>query len=150
MEERATVKWIGGIKTGGGSISSESGAIRDLPYSYSTRFEGAAGTNPEELIAAAHAACFTMALATSFSKEGVEAKTINTTATVSLEKVSDAWTVTSSHLDVDAVVPNLNAQRFHDLVAETKQSCPISRLLNAEITFKAQLLEDRQHGPAVA
>ena len=105
MQEKVTVTWVGSLKNGMGSISSESGAIQNAPYSFATRFENKKGTNPEELIAAAHAACFSMALSGMLGKDGFEAKTINASAIVTIEKVGNDWTIGKSHLEVTAEVP---------------------------------------------
>ena len=139
MQQHATVNWQGSIKDGMGSISTESGSVSNLAFSYGTRFEGKAGTNPEELIAAAHASCYSMALAGALDKASFPPQGISTTCTVSLDRSGDQWEVTSSALSVVADVPNIESSEFLKIAEQTKETCPISRLLKAEITLKAQL-----------
>ena len=127
--------WKGGLKDGRGTVSSSSGALSNVPYNYSMRFENETGTNPEELIAAAHAACFSMALSLFLGNAGMTADSINTTATVTLEKVGDAFTVTSSHLDTTVRIPNADKAKFDQAAEGAKAGCPISRLLNTKITL---------------
>jgi osmotically inducible protein OsmC len=129
------------LKDGKGTISTQSGVLKDSQYSFSTRFENGIGTNPEELIAAAHAGCFTMALSAQLDSVGSKPDELNTTAVVTMEKTEDGPTVTKIHLTTRAKVPNLEKERFDDLAKKAKEGCPISRLLRAaEITLDAQLV----------
>jgi osmotically inducible protein OsmC len=139
MKRNATAVWNGGLKDGKGTMSAPSGVIKDTPYSFGTRFESAPGTNPEELIAAAHAGCFSMALSGRLEAAGMKPRSIQTQATVTLEKQEAGFTVTASHLDVTADVPNADPAAFEKAAEEAKQGCPISRLLNATITMQARL-----------
>ncbi len=139
MQQHATVTWQGALKDGVGSISTESGSIENLIYSYGTRFEEKVGTNPEELIAAAHAACYSMALAGELEKSGNSPQNISTTCSVTFEKKSDEWSVSHSALSVIAYVPNIATEEFMKIAEHTKMTCPVSRLLKAEITLKAEL-----------
>jgi osmotically inducible protein OsmC len=141
MDRSAVAVWRGGLKDGQGTISTQSGVLRDAQYSFSTRFENGIGTNPEELIAAAHAGCFTMALSAQLDSVGSKPDELNTTAVVTMEKTEDGPTVTKIHLTTRAKVPNLEKERFDDLAKKAKEGCPISRLLRAaEITLDAQLV----------
>ncbi len=142
MEKKASAVWLGSLKEGKGIISTESGALSKAPYGFNTRFEGVAGTNPEELIGAAHAGCFSMALSVQLGNAGLTAERIDTTATVSFEKLEQGWTVTAVHLDVSAEVPGTDQAAFEKIANDAKTGCPISRLLNAKITMKATLLEE--------
>jgi len=139
MKRKASAIWQGGIKDGKGTISSGSGVLQDTQYSFSTRFEEGIGTNPEELIAAAHAGCFSMALSAQLGNANLVATSINTSATVTLEKVDDGWAVTTVHLDVTAEIPGADAAAFETAANNAKAGCPISRLLNATITMDARL-----------
>jgi len=139
MKRKASGRWTGGLKDGKGTISTTSGVLSDTQYSFSTRFEGSKGTNPEELIAAAHAGCFTMALSGQLGNAGLTAESINTTATVNMEKLDAGWTVNKVHLDVTAKIPGADDQAFQTAANNAKAGCPISRLLNAEITMDAKL-----------
>jgi len=139
MKRSASAVWKGGLKDGRGTVSSSSGALSNVPYNFSMRFENETGTNPEELIAAAHAACFSMALSLFLGNAGMTADSINTTATVTLEKVGDAFTVTSSHLDTTVRIPNADQAKFEQAADGAKAGCPISRLLNTKITLDARL-----------
>lgn len=139
MQRKASAVWRGGLRAGSGSISTASKALSSTPYSFSTRFENMAGTNPEELVAAAHAACFSMALALVIGKQKEDPTEINTHATTTIEKVGDSWHVTASHLDVVADIPNMSAEEFQRAASEAKTNCPISRLLNTKITMNARL-----------
>lgn len=137
----AHVKWNGSLKEGGGRISTESGAITDLPYSFSTRFEDEAGTNPEELIAAAHSACFSMAVSAELNKQNLVADEIDVTAHVKIEKPSeDGWKVTHVNLVAQAIVPNCTQSQFLKAAETAKVNCPVSQLLNAAITLEAKLI----------
>jgi osmotically inducible protein OsmC len=139
MKRSATARWQGGLKDGKGAISTQSGVLANAQYSFGTRFEQGTGTNPEELIAAAHAGCFTMALSAQLEKAGLKADSVDTTATVTLEKKEAGWEVTQSHLEVTARIPNADNERFTAAANEAKANCPISRLLNAMITMEARL-----------
>jgi osmotically inducible protein OsmC len=139
MKRKASAIWKGGIKDGQGTISTDSGVLSDTQYSYSTRFEEGAGTNPEELIAAAHAGCFSMALSGQLGQAGLTAESIRTTAAVKLEKVEGGFAITSVHLDVTAKVPGANQQAFETAANNAKAGCPVSKLLKAEITMEATL-----------
>lgn len=139
MKRKASAVWKGSLKEGKGRISSPSGVLSDTRYSFSTRFEGEPGTNPEELIAAAHAACFSMALSGQLGKAGLTPESIATTATVTLEKDESGFAVTSSHLEVKAKVPGAAQSAFNTAAENAKKGCPISRLLNAKITMEAVL-----------
>ena len=141
MDRSASAVWRGGLKDGKGSISTQSGVLKDSQYSFSTRFENGAGTNPEELIAAAHAGCFTMALSAQLTSAEIKPDEINTTAVVTMEKTDDGPTVTKIHLTTRARVPNIEKEKFDELAKKAKEGCPISRLLKAaEITLDAQLV----------
>jgi osmotically inducible protein OsmC len=139
MKRKASAEWKGGLKDGKGTISSDSGVLSNTQYSFSTRFEEGKGTNPEELIAAAHAGCFSMALSGQLGNAGLTAERINTTATVTLEKTDAGFTVTSVHLDVKAKIPGADAKAFETAANNAKTGCPISRLLNTKITMDAKL-----------
>ena len=139
MKRTATAQWQGGLKDGQGSISTQSGVLAQAQYSFGTRFEQGIGTNPEELIAAAHAGCFTMALSAQLEKAGFKADSLDTTATVTMERKETGWEVTESHLDVIARIPGADADHFEAAANEAKANCPISRLLNTKITMQARL-----------
>jgi osmotically inducible protein OsmC len=140
MQRQATAIWQGGLKDGKGTISGASGAFRDLPYDFRQRFENEPGTNPEELIAAAHAGCFSMALSGELGKAGLTPASIRTTAAVTLEMLETGPTVTAIHLDVSARIPGAAAAAFDRAAAAAKEGCPISRLLKAaKITMTARL-----------
>ncbi len=139
MKTQGSAVWHGGIKDGKGAISTKSGALKDYPYGFSSRFEGQAGSNPEELIGAAHAACFTMALSLMLGEAGLTASTMETTAEVTLDKDGDSFTVTSSHLTLKATIPGADDAKFQELAGKAKANCPISKLLKAEITLDATL-----------
>jgi osmotically inducible protein OsmC len=136
---KATAVWQKGLKDGSGKISMASGTITDVPYSFGMRFEDAKGTNPEELIAAAHASCFSMALSAQLGNEGLTAENISTTATVSLENKDGGFAVTSSHLEVTAKIPGADVAKFNKAAENAKTGCPISKLLNTKITMEARL-----------
>jgi len=139
MKRKASAVWQGGLKDGKGTISTDSGVLRNTQYSFSTRFEEGQGTNPEELIAAAHAGCFSMALSGQLGNAGMTAESINTTASVTLEKTDAGFTITKVHLDVTAKIPGADSQAFETAANNAKAGCPISRLLKAEITMDAKL-----------
>ena len=126
------------MKNGKGSISTESGVLKETQYSFSTRFENGVGTNPEELIAAAHAGCFSMAFSAELGKVGITPESIHTTATVTLDKTDAGFTVTESHLEVTAKIPGANQTTVRDIANAAKTGCPISRLLNAKVTMDAK------------
>lgn len=140
MRRKASALWQGALKDGKGAISTESGVLKGTQYSFGTRFEDGVGTNPEELIAAAHAGCFSMALSGQLGNAGLTAERIETTATVTLEKTDAGFTITKVHLDVSAAVPGADAQRFTKAANDAKAGCPVSRVLNAAITMDAKLL----------
>lgn len=139
MKRKASAVWNGSLKEGNGTISTESGVLSDARYSFSTRFEDGRGTNPEELIGAAHAGCFSMALSAQLTNAGTPPQRIATTATVTLEKREPGFTVTNVHLEVVASVPGATPESFDAAANSAKAGCPISRLLNTEITMTARL-----------
>ncbi len=139
MKHTASAVWNGTLKEGKGTISTESGVLDSAPYSFRTRFEDEKGTNPEELVGAAHAGCFSMALSMILGMDGMTPEKIETTATITLEKVGDGFAVTSSHLDVTATIPGATDEAFQASAAKAKAGCPISKLLNAKITMDARL-----------
>lgn len=142
MEKFASAHWEGDLKSGKGTVSSESGALEAQPYGFNTRFEGVRGTNPEELIGAAHAACFSMALSLELSKEGMTAEAIDTKATVSLEKAGEGFEIPAIHLDLTARIPGADSQAFHQAAQRAKEGCPVSKLLKgAEISLDAKLTD---------
>ena len=140
MKRSASAVWKGGLKDGKGTVSTETGTISSVPYNFRMRFENEKGTNPEELVAAAHAACFSMALSLFLGNAGMTAESINTTATVTFEQVDGAFTITSSHLDTDVRIPNADSKKFAEAAEGAKAGCPISRLLNTKITMNARLV----------
>jgi lipoyl-dependent peroxiredoxin len=140
MVRKASAVWKGSLKEGKGTISSDSGVLSNTPYSFSTRFENAKGTNPEELIAAAHAGCFTMALSAQLGNAGITPESLETTASLTLDKLDAGWTVTKIHLDVAARIPGADKAAFDKAAESAKAGCPISRLLKAEITMTARLV----------
>ena len=141
MKRKASAVWNGGLKDGSGKISTDSGALKDTAYSFSTRFENGVGTNPEELVAAAHAGCFSMALSGQLGAAGMTAESIRTGATLTMDKLDAGWTVTAIHLDVVARIPGADPAKFETAAANAKSGCPISRLLKGtvEITMDARL-----------
>jgi osmotically inducible protein OsmC len=139
MKRKASAHWQGDLKGGKGTISSDSGVLSDVRYSFTTRFENEKGTNPEELIAAAHAGCFSMALSAELGKANLTPESIRTTATVSLDKLDTGWTVTESHLEVAAKVPGASEEAFLAAARAAETGCPISKLLKAKITMDAKL-----------
>jgi osmotically inducible protein OsmC len=139
MKRKASAVWKGDLKSGKGAISTDSGVLSNTQYSFSTRFEDGVGTNPEELIAAAHAGCFSMALSAQLGNAGIVAESINTAATLTMEKLEAGWTVTGIHLDVTAKIPGADQAAFETAAKNAKEGCPISRLLNAKITMDAKL-----------
>jgi osmotically inducible protein OsmC len=139
MKRKASARWQGGLKDGKGTVSTDSGVLSETQYSFSTRFEDGKGTNPEELIAAAHAGCFSMALSGQLGNAGMVAESIETTATLTMDKLDAGWTVTAIHLDVRAIIPGAEQAAFEQAANNAKAGCPISRLLNATITMDAKL-----------
>src|ERR1700686_1731177 len=139
MERKASAVWKGGLKDGKGTISAPGGVLKDTQYSFSTRFENSPGTNPEELIAAAHAACFSMALSAQLGGANLTAESINTAATLTMEKQDAGWTITAVHLDVVAKVPGASAEAFNTAAKNAETGCPVSKVLNAKITMDAKL-----------
>jgi lipoyl-dependent peroxiredoxin len=139
MERKASAVWKGGLKDGKGTVSSASGVLSNTPYSFATRFEGTPGTNPEELIAAAHAGCFSMALSAQLGTANLKPESINTSATLTMEKLEAGWTITAVHLDVTAKVPGASAEAFNKAAQDAKAGCPVSKVLNAKITMNAKL-----------
>ena len=139
MKRNGSAVWKGDLKSGQGTVSTQSGVLSDTQYSFKTRFEEGKGTNPEELIAAAHAGCFSMALSSELGKLGVTAESIRTTAAVSLEKTDAGFTITSVHLDLKAKIPGADKETFEKAANNAKKGCPVSRVLNAEITLDAVL-----------
>lgn len=135
----ATAVWSGALKDGKGNISTQSGVLDQTQYGFNTRFAEGPGTNPEELIAAAHAGCFTMALSGQLGEAGMTAQNLTTTATVTLEKVDDGFSITAVHLDLSATIPGANQEAFEAAALKAKQGCPVSKLLNAAITLDARL-----------
>jgi osmotically inducible protein OsmC len=140
MKRSGSAVWKGGLKDGKGSVSTESGLLSNTPYNFRMRFENEKGTNPEELVAAAHAACFSMALSLFLGDAGMTADSIETKATVSLDQVEGGFAVTSSHLQTTVKIPNANKAAFEKAVETAKTGCPISKLLNAKITMDATLV----------
>jgi lipoyl-dependent peroxiredoxin len=141
MIKKAWAVWMGGIKDGGGTISTETGVLREAPYGFHARFENGKGTNPEELIGAAHAGCFSMALSLMLGEEGLAPERIETHADVTLEKIGAAYEIASSHLTVSASIPGADNARFQEIANKAKTNCPVSKLLKARITMDAQLKE---------
>jgi len=139
MERKASAVWQGDLKSGKGSISTASGVLSKTQYSFGTRFEQGAGTNPEELIAAAHAGCFSMALSAQLGEANLKADSIETTAAVTLEKIEAGWTITKVHLDLKAKIPGATQEAFDKAANNAKAGCPVSRVLNATITMSAKL-----------
>ena len=139
MKRTASAVWTGDLKSGKGMMSSSSGVLRDTPYSFLTRFENAPGTNPEELIAAAHAGCFTMAFSGGLSRAGFTPEKLSTSAAVTLEQVNGNWTITGVHLNLTGKVARISREQFAQIAADAKANCPVSRLLKADITLEAKL-----------
>ena len=139
MTTFGTAVWHGGLKDGKGAISTKSGALNAYPYGFASRFEGKPGTNPEELIGAAHAGCFTMALSLILGEAGLTADEMNTKADVTLEKLADGFAITEVHLTLRAKIPGCDDAKFQELAGKAKAGCPVSKLLKAEITLDAAL-----------
>ncbi len=144
MERKASAQWKGGLKDGKGTVSTASGALKGVAYAFSMRFGDEPGTNPEELVAAAHAGCFSMAFSSELEKAGYHPESIETRATLDFQKTDAGWTATSIHLDVTAKVPGADPAKFQTAADAAKKGCPISRLLKADITVTAKLVR----GPA--
>lgn len=140
IKKTASAHWAGDLKTGIGSISTETGVLREAPYGFKARFEGGKGTNPEELIGAAHAGCFSMALSMILGEAGLTAESIDTTAEVTLDKQDDGFAITAVHLVLKAKVPGATEQQFDELTTKAKLGCPVSKVLKADITLDATLL----------
>jgi lipoyl-dependent peroxiredoxin len=140
MQRTASAHWSGGLKDGKGTVSTQSGVLNNTQYSFSTRFENGVGTNPEELIAGAHAGCFSMALSAELGKAGLTAESIDTNAALTFEKTDAGFTITKIHLTVSARIPGTDAAKFEEIAAGAKKGCPVSRVLNAEITMTTTLV----------
>lgn len=139
MQRKGSAIWQGGLKDGKGTISTDSGVLNQTQYSFSTRFENGKGTNPEELLAAAHAGCFAMALSNELGNVGMAPNRLDATATISLEKVSDGFAITKSHIDLIADIPGANKAKFEAAVKAAETGCPVSKLFKAEISVSARL-----------
>ncbi len=139
MDKHGSAVWQGGLKDGRGTVSTESGALAEAPYGFAIRFEGKKGTNPEELIAAAHASCFAMALSNILGEAGFTAERMDSKATVTLDQAGDGFEITRSHLVLSAKVPGIDADTFQELAAKAKAGCPVSKLLRAQISLDATL-----------
>jgi osmotically inducible protein OsmC len=139
MDRKASAVWTGGLKDGKGTLSTDSGTLKQTQYSFSTRFENGVGTNPEELLAAAHAGCFTMALSGQLGKAGMTAQKLETTATVTLAKDGEGFSISKSHLDLVATIPGADKAKFDAAVKAAETGCPVSKLFKAEITVNARL-----------
>ena len=139
MQRKGSAVWQGGLKDGKGTVSTESGVLRQTPYSFSARFENGTGTNPEELLAAAHAGCFTTALSGQLGAANLSPSSIETTATLTLEKLESGWAITTVHLDVLGRVPGADNAAFQKAAENAKAGCPVSKLLKANITMNAKL-----------
>jgi osmotically inducible protein OsmC len=140
MKRTGNAQWRGDLKSGSGTVSTASGVLSNSPYSFRTRFEDGKGTNPEELLAAAHAGCFSMALSAQLAQAGLTAESIETTCTISLDKQPDGFAITESHLDLKARVPNATPEAFDKAVEAAKTGCPVSKLYKTTITLNSQLL----------
>ena len=141
IKRKGSAAWQGGIKDGKGTISTESGALSDYPYGFASRFEGQRGSNPEELIGAAHASCFTMALSLILSEAKLTAERMDTSAEVALEQVEGGYAITSIHLTLKAKIPGADRATFEQLAGKAKAGCPVSKLFKADITLDATLVE---------
>ena len=139
MQRKASAVWKGGLKDGKGTLTAPGGVLNSTPYSFTTRFENAAGTNPEELIAAAHAGCFSMALSAQLGGANLTPESISTSVTLSLDKLDSGWTITASHIDVVGKVPGADAATFQKYAEAAEKGCPVSKVLNAKITMTAKL-----------
>jgi osmotically inducible protein OsmC len=141
MERKGSAVWKGGLKDGKGTVSTASGILSNTPYNFAQRFENSPGTNPEELIGAAHAACFSMALSGQLGSAQLTADSIETTSTIKIEKLDSGFTITSAHLDVKARIPNADQAAFSKAAEAAEKGCPVSKVLNAKITMTATLLQ---------
>lgn len=139
MQRKASAIWEGGLKDGKGKISTASGVLANTPYSFGTRFENGVGTNPEELIAAAHAGCFSMAFSGQLGNAGTTPESIQTAATITMEKLEAGWTITESHLEVTAKIPGADKAACETAASNAKGGCPISRLLNAKVSMDLKI-----------
>ena len=139
MERKATAVWQGGLKDGQGTITTESKVLSNTPYSFGTRFEASPGTNPEELLGAAHASCFSMALSLQLGHAGIHPERIETTATITFEKLEAGFTITRSHLDVSVRAPGADRAKFESAAEKAKTGCPLSKVIRAEISMNARL-----------
>jgi osmotically inducible protein OsmC len=139
IKRKGSAIWSGDLKSGKGTVSTQSGVLQEQRYGFSSRFEDGPGTNPEELIAAAHAGCFTMALSVVLGEAGLTAERMETTATVSLEKGDDGFSIPAVHLELVATIPDADDETFQKAAATAKANCPVSKLLNADITLDARL-----------
>jgi osmotically inducible protein OsmC len=139
IKKKGSAVWKGGLKDGKGSVSTESGVLSNAQYGFNTRFENGPGTNPEELLGAAHAGCFSMALSAQLGEAGMKAESIETTATVSLEKVEGGFAITAVHLDLKAKIPGADKAAFEKAANNAKAGCPVSKLFNTKITLDAKL-----------
>jgi osmotically inducible protein OsmC len=139
MIKKASAVWKGSLKEGEGAISTETGVLKETPYGFKSRFESGTGTNPEELIAAAHAGCFSMAFSLILGEAGFTAERIETKAAVALEKVAEGFEITTSHLDLVAKIPGIDQAKFEELANKAKVGCPVSKVLKAKITMNAKL-----------
>ena len=139
MKRKASAQWEGDLKTGKGTVSTESGVLQNTPYSFTTRFESGKGTNPEELVASAHAGCFTMALSAELGKAKLVPTSLRTTCTVTLDNVDGGWSITESHLELSAKVPGASQEAFLEAAQAAETGCPISKLFKTRITLDAKL-----------
>ncbi|MDD2053543.1 OsmC family protein [Pseudomonas putida] len=140
IKKKASAHWEGDLKTGIGHISTETGVLREAPYGFKARFEGGRGTNPEELIGAAHAGCFSMALSMILGEAGLKAESIDTEAQVTLDQVDGGFAISAVHLVLKAKIPGASQQQFTELTQKAKEGCPVSKVLNAKITLEASLI----------
>jgi osmotically inducible protein OsmC len=139
IKRKGSAVWSGGLKDGKGTVSTQSGALNQQQYGFNTRFEDGEGTNPEELLAAAHAGCFTMALSAQLGEAGMTAQKLETTATVSLDKADGGFAIPAVHLELVATIPGADEQAFQEAARKAKEGCPVSKLFNANITLDAKL-----------
>jgi lipoyl-dependent peroxiredoxin len=139
MIRTASAQWVGDLKTGKGLISTASGALSSTPYSFKARFEQGSGTNPEELLAAAHAGCFTMALSLILGEAGLRAENLSTTCAITIDKDGEGFSITKSHLALTAKIPGASQEAFENAVQKAKNNCPVSKLYDTEITLEAKL-----------
>ncbi len=139
MKRKASAAWSGDLKNGNGTISTDSGVLSNARYGFQSRFEQGPGTNPEELIAAAHAGCFTMAVSAQLAESGIKADSLKTTATVTLDKADNGFVISAVHLDLVASIPGVDRNAFESAVNNAKTGCPVSKVLNATITLDARL-----------